>query len=55
MTLFFGVGLNRATGFAIAYHAVCFVPVTIIGLLCLPLLGVGLHEVEDMASQEAEG
>ena len=48
MTLFFGIGLNEATGIAIAYHAICFVPITIIGLLCLPLLGVNLREVEDM-------
>jgi uncharacterized protein (TIRG00374 family) len=48
MTLFFGIGLNEATGIAIAYHAICVVPITIIGLLCLPLLGVNLREVEDM-------
>jgi uncharacterized protein (TIRG00374 family) len=54
MTTFFGLGLNQATGIAIVYHAVCFVPVTILGLLCLPLLGVHLNEVEDLASQEVE-
>ncbi len=52
MTMFFGLGLNRATGIAIAYHAICFVPITIIGLLCLPLLGVDLREVEKMAQEE---
>jgi uncharacterized protein (TIRG00374 family) len=46
MTLFFGIGLNEATGIAIAYHAICFVPITIIGLLCLPLLGINLREVK---------
>lgn len=54
MTLFFGIGLNEATGIAIAYHAICFVPITIIGLLCLPLLGVNLREVESMAPEAAE-
>jgi uncharacterized protein (TIRG00374 family) len=46
MTLFFGIGLNQATGIAIAYHAICFLPITVIGLLCLPFLGVNLREVE---------
>jgi uncharacterized protein (TIRG00374 family) len=46
MTLFFGIGLNQATGIAIAYHAICFLPITVIGLLCLPILGVNLREVE---------
>ena len=54
MTLFFGIGLNEATGIAIAYHAICFVPITIIGLLCLPLLGVNLREVESVGSEAAE-
>jgi uncharacterized protein (TIRG00374 family) len=54
MTLFFGIGLNEATGIAIAYHAICFVPITIIGLLCLPLLGVSLREVESVGPEAAE-
>jgi len=54
MTTFFGIGLNQATGIAIAYHAICFLPITIIGLLCLPLLGVNLREVESMSAEEAE-
>jgi len=52
MTMFFGIGLNKATGIAIAYHAICFVPITIIGLLCLPLLGVNLREVDGMSAEE---
>ena len=55
MTLFFGIGLNEATGIAIAYHAICFVPITIIGLLCLPLLGVNLREVEAVSSEVEAG
>jgi hypothetical protein len=54
MTLFFGIGLNEATGIAIAYHAICFVPITIIGLLCLPLLGVNLREVESIEPDAPE-
>ena len=54
MTLFFGIGLNEATGIAIAYHAICFVPITIIGLLCVPLLGVNLREVDPTGSEAAE-
>ncbi len=54
LTLFFGVGLGEATGIAIAYHAVCFLPITLIGLAAIPVLGVswrqmggGLAHVED--------
>jgi len=54
LTLFFGIGLNQATGIAIAYHAICFVPITIIGLLCLPLLGINLREVETTSPEAAD-
>jgi uncharacterized protein (TIRG00374 family) len=54
MTLFFGIGLNEATGIAIAYHAICFVPITIIGLLCVPLLGVNLREVDSVEPEASE-
>ena len=54
MTMFFGIGLNQATGIAIAYHAICFVPITIVGLLCLPLLGVKLREVESISAGEED-
>ena len=54
MTLFFGIGLNEATGIAIAYHAICFVPITIIGLLCLPLLGINLREVESLTPEATD-
>ena len=53
MTMFFGIGVNKATGVAIAYHAICFLPITLVGLLCLPLLGVNLREVEAMSTEEA--
>ena len=54
LTLFFAVDLNTATGVALAHHAVCFVPVTIIGLLCIPLLGVSLRDVDALSSGSAE-
>jgi uncharacterized protein (TIRG00374 family) len=52
LTMFFGIELNRATAIAIAYHAICFVPITIIGLLCLPLLGVKPRDVGALSAEE---
>jgi len=49
LTTFFGVELNLATAIAIVYHAICFVPITIIGLLCLPLLGMKFSDIREMA------
>jgi uncharacterized protein (TIRG00374 family) len=54
LTVFFGVELNLATGVAIAYHAVSFLPITVIGLLCLPLLGMSLREVGTASVGEQE-
>jgi uncharacterized protein (TIRG00374 family) len=54
MTLFFGIELNQATGIAIAYHAICFLPITVIGLLCLPFLGVSLRDVESAAPGDTD-
>jgi uncharacterized membrane protein YbhN (UPF0104 family) len=54
MTMFFGIGLNQATGIAIAYHAICFVPITVVGLLCIPLLGVKLRDVKDLSTDEEQ-
>ncbi|MGD8441393.1 MAG: lysylphosphatidylglycerol synthase transmembrane domain-containing protein [Holophagae bacterium] len=54
LTSFFGVELNLATAIAIVYHAICFIPITIIGLLCLPLLGLRLSDVRSMAEGEVE-
>jgi len=50
LTLFFAVDINLATAIAIVYHAICFVPITIIGLLCLPAAGLSLREAEAMAA-----
>ena len=54
LTTFFGVELNLATAIAIVYHAICFVPITVIGLFCLPLLGMRLSDVREMA-EEGDG
>jgi uncharacterized protein (TIRG00374 family) len=51
LTSFFGVELNLATAIAIVYHAICFVPITVIGLLCLPLLGMRFEEVRGLAEE----
>ena len=51
LTTFFGVELNLATAIAIVYHAICFVPITVIGLLCLPILGMRFSDVRGMADQ----
>ncbi len=42
LTTFFGVDHNLATGIAIAYHAVCFYPIALIGLICIPVFGLSL-------------
>ncbi|MEN8165335.1 MAG: lysylphosphatidylglycerol synthase transmembrane domain-containing protein [Acidobacteriota bacterium] len=42
LTAFFGVDHNLATGVAIVYHAVCFYPIALIGLVCIPLFGLSL-------------
>jgi uncharacterized protein (TIRG00374 family) len=51
LTTFFGVELNLATAVAIVYHAICFVPITVIGLLCVPLLGLRYADMRDMADE----
>jgi uncharacterized protein (TIRG00374 family) len=52
LTAFFAVELNTATAAAIVYHAICFVRSPVIGLLCLPLVGVRLRDVEAVADGE---
>lgn len=46
LTTFFAVDLATATGVAIVHHAVCFLPITLIGLACIPLLGFSLRAVQ---------
>jgi hypothetical protein len=54
LTAFFGVGDVAATSIAIVYHAISFVPITLIGLACLPAFGVRLREVEQIAAEEGD-
>lgn len=54
LTMFFGIELNRATAIAISYHAICFVPITIIGLVCLPLLGVKPRDVGSLSAKDGD-
>ncbi len=51
LTAFFGLELNRATGIAIAYHATCFLPITVVGLACLPVLGLTLRDTTHLADE----
>ncbi len=48
LTSFFAVDLATATGVAIVHHAICFVPITVIGLLCLPLFGLSVKQVDTL-------
>ncbi len=43
LTGFFAVDHNLAAGIAIADHAICFIPITLIGLACIPLFGLSLR------------
>ena len=54
LTVFFAVDLNTATAIAIVYHAICFVPITILGLLCLPLFGLKLGQVDTTAEDQGD-
>jgi uncharacterized membrane protein YbhN (UPF0104 family) len=54
LTAFFGVELNQATAMAIVYHAICFLPITLLGLLCLPFVGIRLREVDTMTKEVTE-
>jgi uncharacterized protein (TIRG00374 family) len=54
LTMFFGVELNLATAIAIVYHAICFVPITIIGLACLPAVGMKLRDMRGITASGDE-
>ncbi len=43
----FGVSRSLAVAAAIAYHAICFVPITLIGVACIPILGLNRRIVEE--------
>ena len=48
------VDLATATGVAIVHHAACFLPITLLGLACIPLLGFSLHTVQAPPADEEE-
>jgi uncharacterized protein (TIRG00374 family) len=54
LTAFFAVEMNRAIAVAIVYHAICFVPITVIGLLCLPLVDLRLREMDSLETEASE-
>ncbi len=54
LVMFFAVELNLATAITFAYHAICFLPITLIGFLCLPALGLSLREIDTMTTDEAK-
>lgn len=54
LTSFFAVDLATATGVAIVHHAACFLPITLLGLACIPLLGFSLHTVQAPPADEEE-
>ncbi len=54
LTLFLGVGINLATGVAVAYHAVCFGPITLLGLAAMVPLGVSLGDARRLAARPEE-
>ncbi|MCD4750875.1 MAG: flippase-like domain-containing protein [Thermoanaerobaculales bacterium] len=45
LTAFFAIDPNTAAGLAIGHHAICFVPITVIGLICIPVFGLSLKTV----------
>jgi len=55
LTTFLGVGLERATGLAIVHHAVSFLPITVVGLACLPAFSVSLGEAARLARGRSGG
>jgi uncharacterized protein (TIRG00374 family) len=52
-TAFYGVPNDRAVGAAIVLHAVSFVPVTVVGLLCLAREGFNLKSMGSLATVAA--
>jgi uncharacterized protein (TIRG00374 family) len=55
LTTFFAVELNLATAVAIVYHAICFVPITLLGLACLPLVGMKLRDIRGGPPEDGSG
>ncbi len=54
LVTFMGVQTDLATGVAIAYHAVCFLPITVVGLLSMPVLGFSLTGTDALREELEE-
>jgi uncharacterized protein (TIRG00374 family) len=53
MSLFVGVGAGQLVkSFIIVHHAICFVPITLIGLALIPVLGLSATDVSTLATGE---
>jgi uncharacterized membrane protein YbhN (UPF0104 family) len=53
-TVYFGAPSERAVGAAIALHAICFVPVTLLGLVFMLQDGLELSRLKQLAAQASE-
>jgi uncharacterized protein (TIRG00374 family) len=53
LSLFVGVGAGQLVkSFVIVHHAICFVPITLIGLAFIPVLGLSTADVGALAAKE---
>ena len=51
LTQFVGVDVSTSTAFALLHHAICFFPITVLGLGYLAAVGVSLGKVRTMEAQ----
>ena len=54
LTTLFGVGQSVAQAVALANHAIAFLPVTLLGILLLPRVGLSLHQLKSMSRSAKE-
>ncbi len=58
LTQFMGVGVSTATAYALVHHAICFFPITVVGLAYLGAVGFSIGKVralETPAEPQPEG
>lgn len=55
LTDLFGLGLGPASAFALVHHAVCFFPITLIGLVTMAAYGLSFARVRHMGDAEQGG
>jgi uncharacterized membrane protein YbhN (UPF0104 family) len=53
LTQFMGVGVPTATAYALLHHAICFFPITVLGLGYLAGVGLSLGRVRALQSEVA--